>query len=127
MQSIPLETGCEYESRFHHHKMVRCLDSPAKAGSLAYHLHHPTLHSVPLRLRAVKGRRLYPLTVLGFTALCAQWDGSGGSRQATSFSNVVGYLQNTNVSFQTEDQLHFLQHQELEEVDGANHEFEIPS
>jgi hypothetical protein len=127
MQSNSFETGWNYTPRFHHQKIIRSFDSPAKAGGLAYRLHPPALHILPLRLHAVKGRKLSPLTACGFTAFSAQRDGSGGSRQATDFSNQVGHPQAFKASFRKEDQLHFLQCQQLEEVDEAHHEFESPS
>ena len=111
----------------HYQKIVRLLDSPTKAGGLAFRLHHPAWHILPLCLHAVKGRRLSPLTALGFTALCAQRDGSGGSRQAIDFSNEISLPQDIKTGFRKEDQLNFLQDQQLEEVDEANHEFESPS
>jgi hypothetical protein len=113
MQFISLETGCSYTPLPHYRNINRGLDSPAKAGGLACHLHHPALHILPLCLHAVKGRKLSPLTALGFTAFCAQRDGSGGSRQATGMEK--------------EDQLNFLQYQQLEEVDEANYELVCPS
>ncbi len=127
MQSISFETGCNYATHIHYQITTRCLDSPAKAGGLACRLHHPAWHILPLCLHAVKGRRLSPLTALGFTALCAQRDGSSGSRRVTGLENEVGYHQAFKISVQKEDQLNFLQYQPLEEVDEANHEFDSPS
>ena len=135
MQTIAFETGCSYTPRFHYQNIIRGLDSPAKAGGLAGRLHHPAGHILPLRLHAVKGRRLFPLTTLGLTALGAQWDGSSGyhprfnrgSRRVTGLENEAGYQQACKIGFRKEDQLNFLQDQPLEEVDEANYEFESPS
>jgi hypothetical protein len=41
--------------------------------------------------------------------------------------NEVGYHQAFKIGFRKEDQLNFLQYQQLEEVDEADHEFESPS
>jgi len=127
MQPISFETGCNYTPRFYYQITIRSLDSPAKAGGLAGRLHHPAGHILPLCLHTVKGRRLSPLTALGLTALCAQRDGSSGSRRVTGLENEVGDHQAFKISVQKEDQLNFLQYQPLEEVDEAHHEFESPS
>jgi hypothetical protein len=113
MQFISFEIGCNSPPHIHYQITLRGLDSPAKAGGLAFRLHHPAWHILPLCLHAVKGRKLSPLTALGLTAFCAQRDGSGGSRQATGMEK--------------EDQLNFLQYQQLEEVDEANYELVCPS
>jgi len=127
MQSTSFETGCDYPPHMHYQITIRGLDSPTKAGGLAFRLHHPAWHILPLRLHAVKGRRLSPLTALGLTAFCAQRDGSSGSRRVTGLENEVGYHQDFKIGFRKEDQLNFLQSQQLEEVDEANHEFDSPS
>jgi hypothetical protein len=127
MQSISFETGCNYPPHIHYQITLRGLDSPTKAGGLAFRLHHPAWHILPLCLHDVKGRRLSPLTSLGLTAICAQRDGSSGSRRATGLENEVGYHQAIKIGFRKKDQLNFLQYQTLEEIDEANHEFESPS
>jgi len=135
MQFISFETWCNYPPHIHYQIPLRDLDSPTKAGGLACRLHHPAWRILPLCLHAVKGHRLSPLTALGLTAFCAQRDGSSGqrtplfwvSRRVTGLENDIDYHQVFKISVQEEDQLNFLQYQQLEEVDEANHEFESPS
>ena len=132
MQPIHSQTRHEIAiSITRHQKTTRSLDSPTEAGGLAFRLHHLAGNIVPLRLCAVKGRKLFPLTVLVCAAHDAQRDGSGGSRPAAgmstgvvSRSSLVGAPRNR---FQTEHQLNFLQSQRLEEIDEAQHEFESTS
>jgi len=81
-------------------KTPRSLDPPTETGGLAFRLHHPAVHILPLRLRAVKGRKLFPLTVLVSAAHGVQRDGSDGSK------------------------LHFLHKQGPEEANEAYYEFE---
>ncbi len=116
-----LSTSC-------HQKTARSLDSPTEAGGLTFCLHHPALPILPLRLRAVKGRKLSPLTVLVCAAYGAQRDGSGRSRPAaripTRIETHSGLVSPPKNRFQTPDQLNFLPSQSLEEVDETHHEFE---
>ena len=148
MQSKRSRTRPDFAiSTARHRKTIRGLDPPTdnipgvigEAGGLTYlmkrgmlfRFHHPARNILPLRLRAVKGRKLFPLTVLVYAATDAQRDGSNGyhlrfnrgSRLATSLSNGVA-ARSCKHRFQTEHKLHFLHKQGLEEVDEAYDEFE---
>jgi hypothetical protein len=132
MQSI--QTSAKYYfpiSIISHLKKSRSLDPPTEAGGLAFRLHHPAGHILPLRLRAVKGRKLFPLTVLVSAAHAAQRDGSDGSRPATGISNQsASRSASIDISrnrFQIKPKLHFLHKQVLEEADEAYDEFESAS
>ena len=128
---MPFRTRCKFTlvATSYTPKTNQSLDSPTEAaGGLACCLHPPALHILPLRLRAVKGRKLSPLTVLVCAAYGAQRDGSGRSRPAagmsTRFESRPGTVSNLKNHFQTEDQLNFFPSQGLEEADETHHEFE---
>lgn len=132
MQSIHSRTKQGFRfSIAYPQKTIRSLDPPTEAEGLAFRLHSPAVHILPLRLRAVKGRKLFPLTVLVSAAHGVQRDGSDGSRPATGVSNRgtsrSGWISVSENRFQTEHKLHFLHKQGLEEVDEAYDEFESAS
>ena len=137
MQSIRSRTKPNFPISIACCKTPRSLDPPTEAGGLTYpggmlfRRSHPAVHILPLRLRAVKGRKLFPLTVLASAAHGVQRDGSDGSRPATRMSNqsvsrsaLIGVSKNR---FQIKHKLHFLHRQGLEEVDEAYYEFESAS
>jgi hypothetical protein len=132
MQSI--HTRAKYYfpiSIIRHPKKSRGLDSPTEARGLAFRLHHPAGHILPLRLRTVKGRKLFPLTVLVSAAHATQRDGSNGSRSVRRISNQDAprsvSIDVSKNRFPVNHKLHFLHKQSLEEADEAYDEFESAS